>query len=103
MGVHDWSMLELAARLARGECSSVEATRACLARVTALEPHLGAFLAVDDAGALAAAAASDARRRAGALASPLDGVPVALKDNLLTAGLPHHRGLQDARGLPAAL
>jgi aspartyl-tRNA(Asn)/glutamyl-tRNA(Gln) amidotransferase subunit A len=87
MAVVDGSMLELSARLARGETSSVEATQACLQRVRAVDGKVGAFLRVDEAGALAAAEASDARRAAGRRLGPLDGVPVALKDNLVTEGL----------------
>ena len=47
-----------------------------------------AFLHVDREGALAQAAASDARRAAGETLSPLDGVPIAVKDVLATEGLP---------------
>ncbi len=47
-----------------------------------------AFLHVDTDGALEQAAASDARRAAGAPASVLDGVPIAVKDVLATRGLP---------------
>lgn len=81
------TMLELAARLQAREVSSVEATRACLARVAALDGKVKAFLRVDEPGALAAAEAADRRRKEGAAASALDGVPVALKDIFLTEGL----------------
>jgi aspartyl-tRNA(Asn)/glutamyl-tRNA(Gln) amidotransferase subunit A len=81
------TMLELAARLRAGEVSSVEATRACLQRVAALDGKVRAFLKVDEPGALAAAEAADRRRREGAPASALDGVPVALKDIFLTEGV----------------
>lgn len=60
--------------------------RAALAR--AAEPGLGAFLYVDAEGALAAAAASDRRTEAGDAPRILEGVPVALKDNLVTRGVP---------------
>ncbi|MCP3163111.1 Asp-tRNA(Asn)/Glu-tRNA(Gln) amidotransferase subunit GatA [Myxococcus qinghaiensis] len=87
MQLTDLTMLELAEKLAAGQVSSVEATRACLERIQRVDPKIRAFLRVDEAGALAAAEASDARRKAGTPASPLDGVPVGLKDLFLTEGL----------------
>ncbi|RJS23001.1 Asp-tRNA(Asn)/Glu-tRNA(Gln) amidotransferase GatCAB subunit A [Corallococcus sp. H22C18031201] len=83
----DLTMLELAAALAAGKVSSVEATRASLARIAQVEPKVRAFLRVDEEGALRAAEASDARRRASGPASPLEGVPLGLKDIFLTEGL----------------
>jgi len=83
----DLSMLELSAKLARREVSSVEATRACLGRIERVDGKVRAFLRVDAKGALAAAEASDARRKANAPLSPLDGVPIALKDIFLTEGV----------------
>jgi len=79
---------ELAAMLAAGETTSVELTQACLDRIAAVDGAVHAFLHVDAEGALAAAAASDARRAAGTPASELDGVPIAVKDVLATEGLP---------------
>ncbi len=87
MELTDLTLLELASKLQSREVSSVEATRACLARVAKVDGRVKAFLTVDEAGALAAAAASDARRQAGKAAGPLDGVPVGLKDIFLTEGL----------------
>ncbi|MFP2962888.1 Asp-tRNA(Asn)/Glu-tRNA(Gln) amidotransferase subunit GatA [Myxococcus sp. 1LA] len=87
MQLTDLTMLELAAKLATGEISSEEATRASLARIQQVDPKVRAFLRVDEAGALAAARASDARRKAGSPASALDGVPLGLKDLFLTEGL----------------
>ncbi|TQF11738.1 Asp-tRNA(Asn)/Glu-tRNA(Gln) amidotransferase subunit GatA [Myxococcus llanfairpwllgwyngyllgogerychwyrndrobwllllantysiliogogogochensis] len=87
MQLTDLTMLELAEKLAAGQVSSVEATRACLERIHRVDPKIRAFLRVDEAGALAAAEASDARRKAGTPAGPLDGVPVGLKDLFLTEGL----------------
>ena len=75
---------DLSAALAKRELSAVEATKACLAQIAATDGKVCAFLKVDEAGALEAAKASDERRtRLG----PLDGVPLALKDMILTAGV----------------
>jgi aspartyl-tRNA(Asn)/glutamyl-tRNA(Gln) amidotransferase subunit A len=79
---------ELADALAAGETTSVELTRAHLDRITEVDGAVHAFLHVDAEGALAQAAESDARRAAGTLLSPLDGVPIAVKDVLATEGLP---------------
>jgi aspartyl-tRNA(Asn)/glutamyl-tRNA(Gln) amidotransferase subunit A len=87
MELTDLSMLELAAKLAAGEVSSVEATRACLARIAQVDGRVKAFLRLDEKGSLAAAEASDARRKAGSPASVLDGVPIGLKDIFLTEGV----------------
>ena len=87
MTLTDLSLLELGRQLAAGEASSVEAVRACLERIQRLDGKVKAFLLVDEAGALAQAEASDARRRAGKSRGPLDGVPVALKDLFCTEGV----------------
>ncbi len=78
----------LAAALAAGETTSVALTEAALARTAEIDGEVHAYLHVDAEGALAQAAASDDRRGSGRPASPLDGVPVAVKDVLATQGLP---------------
>jgi aspartyl-tRNA(Asn)/glutamyl-tRNA(Gln) amidotransferase subunit A len=88
----DLSMLELGRKLGSGELSSVEAVRACLARVDRLDGRVKAFLRVDREGALAQAELADRRRQEGRRAGPLDGVPVGLKDLFLTEGLPTTAG-----------
>ncbi|MFN8190799.1 MAG: Asp-tRNA(Asn)/Glu-tRNA(Gln) amidotransferase subunit GatA [Nocardioidaceae bacterium] len=87
----DWTRrtaAELADALAAGEVTSVELTQAHLDRIAAVDGAVHAFLHVDADGALAQARASDERRAAGAPASRLDGVPIAVKDVLATRGLP---------------
>ncbi|GAA1110057.1 Asp-tRNA(Asn)/Glu-tRNA(Gln) amidotransferase subunit GatA [Nocardioides dubius] len=83
---------ELAEALAAGEVTSVELTQAHLDRIASVDGDadagVHAFLHVDAEGALAEAAASDARRAAGAPLSALDGVPIAVKDVLTTIGQP---------------
>jgi len=81
------SLTELSAALSRREVSSEEATRAVLSRIEATDGRLGAFLRVTPEPALEAARASDARRARGEATSPLDGVPLALKDIFLTNGV----------------
>ena len=79
---------ELVDALAAGETTSVEVTRAHLDRIADVDGAVHAFLQVDAEGALAQAAAADERRAAGTPASPLDGIPIAVKDVLATQGLP---------------
>jgi len=81
------SLQEAAARVRRREVSSVELTRAALARIAEAEPAIGAFLTVAAAEALAAAEAIDRRVAAGEDPGPLAGVPVGIKDNICTAGV----------------
>ncbi len=87
MSLHDLTLEELSAALARRDVTSRAATEHALARVKALDGKLRAFLLVDDAGALRAADESDARTAAGQRRGPLDGVPLALKDIFCTRGL----------------
>jgi aspartyl-tRNA(Asn)/glutamyl-tRNA(Gln) amidotransferase subunit A len=75
-------------RLARGEVSAVALLDQCLAAVKARNGELNAFLHVDEAGARAQAEAIDQRRGRGEALGPLAGLPVALKDNLSTRGVP---------------
>ena len=71
--------------------SPVEVTRAILQQIDALNPILNAFCLVAP-DALVAAGQSEARWVAGEPKGPLDGVPVSIKDLLLTRGWPTLRG-----------
>ena len=82
----DATLAAQAQALAAREVSSVELTRAALARIERLQPTLNAFVTVDTDGALAAAGDADAARARGN-AGALTGVPIAHKDVLMTAGL----------------
>lgn len=75
---------EIARRIAARETSAEAVTAAALEHIRAVEPAIGAYLQLDEAGALEQARAVDAGNRGG----PLAGVPVALKDNI------HARGMQ---------
>jgi aspartyl-tRNA(Asn)/glutamyl-tRNA(Gln) amidotransferase subunit A len=71
-----------------GETTPSEICRAALDRIEEANERLNAFTLIDRAGALAAAAKADAGIRAAVRSHPLAGVPVAIKDNMCTAGLP---------------
>ena len=83
---------ELATALASGATSSVEVTQAHLDRIAAVDGAVHAFLHVNPEVSLAAAKASDARRKAGTILNALDGVPLAIKDVLVTTDMPSTSG-----------
>ncbi|MFH0916252.1 MAG: Asp-tRNA(Asn)/Glu-tRNA(Gln) amidotransferase subunit GatA [bacterium] len=71
--------------LAGGEISATELTRAYLERIGRVEEAVQSYLLVDETGALAAAAAVDAKPRAERL--PWEGVPIGLKDIFCVKGM----------------
>jgi len=83
---------ELVAAFRARERSPVEEAEAALERIAALDERVNAFCLVDADAALADARASEARWGRGDPAGPLDGVPVGVKDLLLTRGWPTLRG-----------
>ena len=89
---------ELARRIATGEQSAEEVTRAHLDRIEAVDPKVNAFLAVDSERALATARQVDAKRSAGEELGPLAGVPIAVKDLLCYQGLPTTAGSRMLEG-----
>ena len=93
-----WSAAETAAKIAAGEVCAVEVAQAHLERIAAVDDKVKAFLHVDTEGALAAAAAVDAKRAAGERLSPLAGVPLAMKDVVVTKGLPTTSGSKILQG-----
>ncbi len=101
---HEFTATEVAVQYASGALSPVEFTEACLARIEACEPKLNAMYRTDRDGALATARASEARWRAKRPLSPLDGVPVTIKENIYTKGDPAPVGTKandDAAPQPA--
>ena len=81
------SLAAQAAHLARRDYSARELCHWHLERIAAVDGSLGAFLEVDSEGALAAADASDSARARGEALGPLSGIPIALKDSLVTEGV----------------
>jgi aspartyl-tRNA(Asn)/glutamyl-tRNA(Gln) amidotransferase subunit A len=86
--MHELDALQVAAQYAAGGLSPVDVARACLERIEAWEPRLNAMYRVDRNGALAAAKAAESRWRSKQPLSPLDGVPVTIKENIYTRGDP---------------
>ncbi len=83
----DLTLADASARLAAGRTTSAELVSACLARIEVFNPKVNAFITVLRDQALAQAKALDAERRAGKVRGPLHGIPIALKDNIDTAGV----------------
>lgn len=90
-----WTLTQAAAALRRRLVSSEELTKLCLARIKKLDPALNSFITVTEEAALAQARACDRRfeRRERGL-GPLYGIPIALKDNIDTAGVRTTAGSQ---------
>lgn len=88
------SMRELHQAYSQGLASPVEATQAHLQRITELDPQLRAFITVTAETALAQAQASAERWARGQALGPLDGIALALKDNMDVAGLRCTAGTQ---------
>ncbi|HEX6984163.1 MAG TPA: Asp-tRNA(Asn)/Glu-tRNA(Gln) amidotransferase subunit GatA [Planctomycetaceae bacterium] len=79
---------ELLAALNAGDVTAVAVAEAFLDRIAAHDGTVGAFLQVDRAAAIAQAEAVDRKRKAGQPLGRLAGLPVAIKDNLCTKGVP---------------
>ncbi len=91
------SALELAAQIARGELSAVEACEAAIARIEAKDDAINAVVVRDFDRALVAARAADARGVSG----PLHGVPMTVKESYNIAGLKTTWGFEHARDFVA--
>ena len=81
------TLTDAAALVRAGRVSAVDLTSACLARIDTYNPKLNAFITVTRELALARARTLDAELKAGTVRGPLHGVPIALKDNIDTAGI----------------
>jgi aspartyl-tRNA(Asn)/glutamyl-tRNA(Gln) amidotransferase subunit A len=81
------SLMEASKLVASRAVSSVELTTLLLARIEALNPEINAYITVTSESALAQARAMDGLLSAGVRLGPLHGVPIAVKDNIATAGV----------------
>src|SRR5206468_6524060 len=71
----------------RREASPVELTQACLNRIDKYNPAINAFITITREQALATARQMEAEQKSGKWRGPLHGIPIALKDNIDTAGV----------------
>ncbi|MDP3822456.1 MAG: amidase [Burkholderiales bacterium] len=100
--LHDLPATELLAAYRSKALSPVEVTRSVLAHMHRWEPHLHATWALEGDEALTQAEASQARWLKGAPQGALDGVPVTIKENIATKGVPVPVGTAATELVPAA-
>lgn len=104
--LHALTATELISAYRAGSLSPVDVTQAVLAHIDRCEPVLCATYALDADAALAMARASEARWRAGqpitANGACIDGVPVTIKENIATRGVPVPLGTAATDLVPAA-
>jgi aspartyl-tRNA(Asn)/glutamyl-tRNA(Gln) amidotransferase subunit A len=84
--IAEMNLKDLAAAIKRRKVSSVEATKAYLARIDKWQPALNAFARVEAGDALKSAKAADRSLAAGKAKGPLHGVPLAHKDMYYSKG-----------------
>jgi aspartyl-tRNA(Asn)/glutamyl-tRNA(Gln) amidotransferase subunit A len=80
------SLVEVSALIHNHKVTSTQLTKALLARIAIYNPKVNAYITVMTAEALKQAAQLDEEAKAGKFRSPLHGIPIALKDNIDTAG-----------------
>ncbi|MBE6534994.1 MAG: Asp-tRNA(Asn)/Glu-tRNA(Gln) amidotransferase subunit GatA [Ruminococcaceae bacterium] len=82
-----FSVGALSELLIKKEISAVELTEYCFEKIASRNSEIGAFITLDEEGALAAAREADRKRASGESASGLLGIPFAVKDNLCVLGM----------------
>ncbi len=100
--LHDLSAVDLIAGFRGRQFSPSEVLEDVLAHVAVWEPHIKALYAFDPDGARTVAKASTERWQQGEPAGPLDGVPVTIKENIATQGVPVPLGAATTKLVPAA-
>ncbi|MEA2831492.1 MAG: aspartyl-tRNA(Asn)/glutamyl-tRNA(Gln) amidotransferase subunit [Bradyrhizobium sp.] len=100
--LHDLSAVDLIAGFRARQFSPSEVLEDLLAHIAVWEPHIKALYAFDPEGARATAKASTERWQKGEPVGALDGVPVTIKDNIATKGVPVPLGAANTALVPAA-
>jgi len=101
--LHDLSAVDLIAGFKARQFSPSEVLEDVLSHVAVWEPQIKALYAFDPDGARATAKASTERWQKGEPMGPLDGVPVTIKDNIATKGVPVPLGAASVKLVPAAV
>src|SRR5713101_5598287 len=100
--LHDLSAVDLIAGFRAKQFSPTEVLEDVLTHIAVWEPHIKALYAFDPEGARATARASTERWRKDQPIGPLDGIPVTIKENIATKGVPVPRGAITTKLVPAA-
>src|SRR5258707_4332376 len=101
--LHDLSAVDLIAGFRARQFSPSEVLEDVLAHIAVWEPHIKALYAFDPEGARATAKASTERWQKDEPTGLLDGVPVTIKDNIATKGVPVPLGAATATLVPSAV
>ena len=80
------TLMEASAKIHDRTITSTQLTKALLERIGVYDPKLNSYITVMGKEALAQAAQLDAEQKAGKFRGPLHGIPIAIKDNIDTAG-----------------
>src|SRR5260370_13970447 len=101
--LHDLSAVDLIAGFRARQFSPSEVLEDVIAHIAVWEPHIKALYAFDPDGARAVAKASTERWQKDEPTGLLDGVPVTIKDNIATKGVPVPLGAATATLVPSAV
>jgi aspartyl-tRNA(Asn)/glutamyl-tRNA(Gln) amidotransferase subunit A len=100
--LHDLSAVDLIAGFRAKQFSPSEVLEDVLAHIAVWEPHIKALYAFNPEGARATAKASTERWKKDQPIGPLDGIPVTIKENIATKGVPVPLGAATTKLVPAA-
>jgi aspartyl-tRNA(Asn)/glutamyl-tRNA(Gln) amidotransferase subunit A len=86
--LHEYTISELSSLISKKEISIPELTEHMLNRIEKLEPRLGCYISITEHQAMKQAAKAQSMLDEGKPVSPLTGIPMAIKDNICTQGIP---------------